>query len=85
MANTKASKQDILVTERNRRRNVAVRSRMKTYIKQAEDAIEAKDAEKIPSAVRAAVSQIDRAACKGVIKANSAARKKSSLQRRAAI
>ena len=63
---------------------VAVRSRMKTHIKLALAAIEAKDAEKVKTALPAAISAIDRAASKGVIHSNNAARKKSFLQRQAA-
>jgi len=81
MANTKSAKKRNITNEKSRQRNVAVKSRMKTYIKQATDAIESKDPEKIQTAVRAAVSQIDRAASKGVIHPNNAGRKKAILQR----
>lgn len=65
----------------NRGRNMAVRSRMKTYVKNAMEAIETKDAAKAKSALSEALTEIDRAASKGVIHRNSAARKKSTLQR----
>ncbi|MBL7650021.1 MAG: 30S ribosomal protein S20 [Candidatus Hydrogenedentes bacterium] len=82
MANIKSQKKRILTNEKSRQRNMAVRSRMKTMIKGALTAIETKDAEQIKVAVPAALSAIDRAASKGVIHANSAARKKSSIQHR---
>ena len=84
MANIKSQKKRILTNEKSRQRNMAVRSRMRTMIKHALTAIEAKDAEQVKTAVPAALSAIDRAASKGVIHANNAARKKSSIQHRAA-
>jgi len=81
MAHTKSAKKRILQNERDRLRNMAVKSRMKTYIKKAMDAIEAKDEEAIKTIVPQTLSEIDRAASKGVIHANNAARKKSMLQR----
>jgi len=83
MANIKSQKKRNLTNERRRQRNVAVRSRMKTQVKLALEAIDAKDAETARTALPAALSQIDRAASKGVIHPNNAARKKSILQRRA--
>ena len=84
MANIKSQKKRILTNEKSRQRNMAVRSKMKTMIKRTLSAIEAKDAEKVKATLREALSSIDRAASKGVIHANNAARKKSSLQHRAA-
>lgn len=85
MANIKSAKKRIKQNERNRLRNVSVRSRMKTFMKKALEAIAAKDTEKLGVTLPQALSEIDRAASKGVIHKNSAARKKSMLQRRAAL
>ncbi len=84
MANIKSQKKRIILNETNRQRNVAVRSRMKTLVKSAASAIEAKDAELVKTEVPKALSAIDRAAQKGVIHRNQAARRKSALQQRAA-
>ena len=84
MPNIKSAAKRVKTSEKSRQRNMAVRSRMKTMIKGALTAIETKDAEQIKVAVPAALSAIDRAASKGVIHANSAARKKSSIQHRLA-
>ncbi len=84
MANIKSAKKRIRTNEENRQRNISVKSRMKTYVKSALEAIDAKDAEKVKSILPEALAEIDRAASKGVIHVNSAARKKSTLQRRAA-
>ena len=80
---TKSQKKRVLTNELRRQRNVAVRSRMKTYVKEAEAAFEQKDADQIDATVRKAISVIDKACTKGVLHKNSAARKKSSLARRA--
>ena len=84
MANIKSQKKRNLTNEKARQRNMAYRSRMKTMIKNAMTAIEAKDSEAIKTSVAIALSAIDRAATKGVIHPNNAARKKSSLQHRVA-
>ncbi len=83
MANIKSQKKRILTNEANRQRNMAVRSRMKTLIKQATTAIDAKDKDAAGIAIPQALSAIDRAASKGVIHRNTAARKKSALMHQA--
>lgn len=80
MANIKSQKKRNITNERNRQRNVAVKSRVKTYIKSTMSAIEAKDTTKVGELLTQTLSEIDRAASKGIIHANSAARKKSHLQ-----
>lgn len=84
MANIKSQKKRIVTNERNRQRNIAVKSRVKTYIKSTMSAIEAKDAAKINELLPQTLCEIDRAASKGIMHANSAARKKSHLQHLAA-
>lgn len=82
MANIKSQKKRVLTNEKRRVRNVAVRSRMRTVIKNAMAALESNDADHIKTAVPEAISVIDRAASKGVIHRNAAARKKSMIQSR---
>jgi small subunit ribosomal protein S20 len=84
MPNTKTAKARDLSNERDRQRNMAVKSKMKTSIKAAAAAIDAKNAEEVKKTLLVALADIDRAATKGVIHANAAARRKSTLQRRAA-
>jgi len=84
MPNTKTAKARDLSNERDRQRNMAVKSKMKTSIKAAAAAIDAKNADEIKKTLLVALADIDRAATKGVIHANAAARRKSTLQRRAA-
>ncbi len=72
---TKAHRQSL----KHRLRNRMVRSATRTIVKKAEAAIAAGDPEAARLAVRAALSNLDRAAKKGVIHANAAARRKSRL------
>jgi len=82
MANIKSQKKRILTNERRRQQNVAVRSRVKTIVKNADTAIAAKEGDNAKAQLLTAISEIDRACTKGVIHPNQAARRKSSLQRR---
>ena len=78
MPNIKSAKKRVEVSKLNNERNKAFRSALKTSIKKADAAIEAKapDANEV---VKAAVVKIDRAANKGILHKNNAARKKSQL------
>lgn len=84
MANIKQQKKRVRTDEVARLRNVAWRSRVKTFVKQADEAISGGNADEAAKAVQKAIAEIDRAQSKGVFHAKSAARKKSSLQRRIA-
>lgn len=82
MANIKSQKKRNLQNERDRQRNVAIRSKVRTLIKQADEALHKSEDEKVKiEKVKTALSAIDRACTKGVLHRNSAARKKSELQR----
>lgn len=82
MANIKSQKKRIRTNELRRQRNVAVRSKVKTFMKHADAAIATKSAADAQTEVVAAISAIDRACSKGVLPPNQAARRKSSLQQR---
>ncbi len=79
MANIKSAKKRILVAARNADRNKAIRSRVKTYIKKVDAAIAAGDMEAAKAALTTAISEIDKAAAKGVYHKNTASRKISRL------
>ena len=83
MANIKSQKKRIRTSEEQRQRNVAERTRVKTIVKTASATIAKGSAEERTTAVRSAVSAIDRACSKGIIPPNQAARRKSSLMLRA--
>ena len=79
MANSKSATKRIRVNARNAERNRVYRSSARTYVKRAELAIIAGDAEAAEQAVKRAVSALDRTASKKVIHPNNAARRKSRL------
>lgn len=68
-------------SERKRVQNRLLRSRARTYIRQARALIEAGQIEEAQQAVHLATSVLDRAAQKGIIHQNNAARRKSRLVR----
>ena len=70
--------------EKRRLRNRSVRAAVKTYISRAREVIgmSSANAEETLGAIKRAVSELDRAARKGVIHKNNAARRKSRLMKR---
>ena len=81
MANIKSAIKRIRSSERKRARNKPVRTALKTYIRVAQTRIGGKDAdvEMSADAVVRAISALDKAASKGIIHRNQAARRKSRL------
>lgn len=79
MANNKSAKKRVLLNERNRVRNQAVKTRVKTMIKKVLAAVEAKEVEAAKAALTVAFKELDKAVTKGVLKKNTASRKKSRL------
>ena len=80
MANTKSAVKRIRTNEKRRVRNRAVRSQLRSAVKEARAAQGAEQKTSIAEAIRA----LDKAVSKGVIHRNTAARKKSALARRLA-
>lgn len=83
MANIKSQKKRILTNAKAAERNKAVRSELKTRIKNA-SAAAAAGADHADEAMRLAVKRLDKAASKGIIHKNQAARRKSRLAKKAA-
>ena len=79
---TKLAKKQVRVVERRRQRNKSIRSQVKTRITKAERLIFSGELESAQSAVVAAISSLDKAAEKGVIHPNNAARRKSRLMQK---
>ena len=79
MANSKSAKKRILVAERNRVRNQAVKTRVKTMAKKVLSIIEVKDVEAAKAALSVAYKEFDKAVSKGILKKNTASRKKARL------
>ena len=78
MANIKSAKKRVLVSEANYQRNKSYRSAIKTALKKADAAIEAKSADAAET-VKVAVKKLDQAQAKGIMHNNAVARKKSQL------
>jgi len=68
--------------EKRQMKNRAVRSRAKTFITRAEKLIFAGEMESAQAAVAESISALDRAAEKGIIHPNNAARRKSRLMKK---
>lgn len=81
MANTKAAIKHIKTSQKRHQRNQSVKSATRTYVKKARIAI-ARQPGEAQDEVTAAISALDRAARKGVIHPNNAARRKSRLMKR---
>lgn len=79
MANIKSAKKRVLVAERNRVRNVAFKSSIKTAVKKVLELAVTEDKEALNSAISKAYQLCDKAVSKGVLHKNTAARKKSRL------
>ena len=78
MANIKSALKRIRSSARKRARNKPVRSALKTYVRSAQAHINA-GSEESPEAVVHAISALDKAANKGIIHKNQAARRKARL------
>ena len=75
----KSSRKQVRVVERGRLRNKSIRSLCKTNITKAERLIFSGELESAQKMVIVAVSSLDKAAEKGIIHPNNAARRKSRL------
>ncbi|MFC1864859.1 30S ribosomal protein S20 [Chloroflexota bacterium] len=79
---TKTAKKQMRVAERKRLRNKPIRSVCKTNINKTEKLIFSGELEGAQKAVLAAISSLDKAAQKGIIHPNNAARRKSRLMKK---
>ena len=84
MANIKSQIKRNLTNLKRTERNKAVKSELRTHIRNAKAAIEAGDAAKAQEAVAVASRKLDKAVSKGVIHKNQAANRKSALASKAA-
>ncbi|MEM9222845.1 MAG: 30S ribosomal protein S20 [Pseudomonadota bacterium] len=82
MANTKSAQKMARKIMKRTAVNGARRSRMRTFVRKVEDAIKAGDAQAARDALRAAQPEVMRAAQKGILHKNTAARKLSRLSSR---
>jgi len=84
LANHKSAIKRIRSSATKRMKNKVYTSRMRTELKKAKQLIASEDVEKAIEQTRLAISQLDKAAGKGIIHKNNAARKKSRLMKRLA-
>lgn len=81
MPHTESAKKNLRKSEKRRVRNKAIKRELKTYIKRFETATTEGTAEALQAEYNLSAKKLDRAAAKGVIHRNAAARKKSQLAR----
>ena len=79
MANIKSAKKRVLVAERNRLRNQAFRTSIKTAVKKVLELAKTEDKDALNTALSKAYQLCDKAVSKGILHKNTAARKKSRL------
>lgn len=84
MANIKSQIKRNRQNEKRRVQNRIFRGRARTFVAKARTALDAGTGEETQAAVLKAVSELDRAASKGIIHKNNAARRKSRLMKRLA-
>ena len=81
MANIKSQIKRNKQNEKRRVRNRVMRGSARTFVKRARLAIEAGEKENAVEATQVAISALDKAAEKGIIHKNNAARRKSRLMK----
>ena len=82
MPNIKSAIKRVNIIEKKTLQNNMVKSAYKTAVKTFESAVESGNKEKAEIAFKNAVKKVDQACTKGVLKANTASRKKSSLAKK---
>ena len=82
MANSPQARKRARQAVRRRAHNASLRSRMRTSVKRVVRALDAGDAEAAGAALKEAGPELDKAAAKGLIHKNKAARHKSRLNAR---
>ena len=82
MANTPGAKKAIRKIERRTEVNTARRSRMRTFVRKFEEAVEAGDPAAAKQAFTVAESELMRAVSKGILHKNTGSRKVSRLAAR---
>ncbi len=82
MANIKSAIKRVKTNETARANNIAQKNAVRTTVKKVETAIATNDATTANESIVAAVKGLDKAATKGLISKNAAARKKSRLMKK---
>ncbi len=82
MANIRSSKKDLKRNAKNRARNQSTKSALKTYVKKVRLSLGG-DQAVATAALTSAIKQLDKAAQRGIIHKNQAARRKSRIAKAA--
>lgn len=82
MANLKSAIKRTRINEKKSLANSMIKSETKTAIKKFEEAVEAKDAKLAETLYIEAIKKVDTSESKGILKRNTAARKKSYLTKK---
>jgi small subunit ribosomal protein S20 len=82
LANIKSAIKRARQSEKRRVRNRVVRSSSRTFVREANTSIAADEKTEAAQAVLVAISALDKAAQKGIVHRNNAARRKSRLMKR---
>ena len=82
MPNIKSQGKRVKTNEKARQRNKAVKSALRTHVRNFRRAAEAGDAEKATQYAKLANRQLDKAVSKGVIHKNQAKNRKSSISKK---
>jgi len=84
LANIKSAIKRNKQNEKRRQRNRIFRGRARTYVKNARDMIVSENLDEARAATLQAISALDKAAEKGILHKNNAARRKSRLMKQLA-
>lgn len=79
MPNIKSAEKRVSIAERNRLRNISIKSAVRTAVRRVLESVKTDNQETITAKLNAAYSTIDKAVSKGILHKNTAARKKSRL------
>lgn len=82
MANIASARKRVRQAQKRTLQNNKVRSEMRYHVKKFNESLQANDSDNIQANLITAIKVIDKAASKGVIHKNAAARKKSSLYKK---
>lgn len=82
MPNIKSAIKRVSVIEKKTLQNNMVKSAYKSAVKKFETSVEAGNKEEATANLKAAIKKVDQACTKGVIKKNTASRKKSNLAKK---
>jgi len=80
--NSKSAKKDVIKSRKRRLRNQSVKSAIKTFVKKSRATIAGGELEASQTIFNATSSLVDKAAKRGIIHKNTAARRKSRLAKR---